>query len=149
VWNGEEQPLDVFVRSRHDWQGWNRWRGNRDDFNRKYIFSIIRFYHQPDKWLFGGIFEVKERNKDSYNVELIEEGREYIGRLLVYYPGPYSRGRAFYLEKHYEKLIVSQIFDKPYSGENFCGYERINHDFHILETIFKTNKSIGKQHLKM
>jgi len=145
----DEQPLDVFVRSRDEWQGWNSWRGNnRDDFSRKYIFSLIRFYHQPDKWLFGGIFEVKAKNKDSYEIELLEKGKEFIGRLLVHYPGPYSRGRAFYLEKHYTKLIVSQIFNKPYSGENFCGYENIDHSFDILENIFKTNKSDWKAALE-
>ena len=148
VWDGEEHPLDVFVRSREEWQGWNSWRGKNDRFSRKFIFSMIRFYHQPDKWLFGGIFEVKARNKDSYTIELLEKGQEYIGRLLVQYPGPGVPGSAFYLENHYAKMIVSQIFDKPYSGENFCGYESINHDFHILETIFKTGKSDWKAALE-
>jgi hypothetical protein len=140
VWNGSEHPLDVFVRSRDEWQGWNSWRSEkRDRFSRKYIFSMIR-YHQHDKWLFGGIFEVKARHKASYTVELLEKGQEFIGRLLVHYQSPGTPTSVYNFEKHYEKLIVSQIFDRPYSGEHFCGYENINHDFHILETIFKTNK---------
>jgi len=32
VWNGEEQPLDVFVRDQEEWKGWNSWRGQRDRF---------------------------------------------------------------------------------------------------------------------
>ena len=32
VWNGEQQPLDVFVRDPEEWKGWNSWRGRRDDF---------------------------------------------------------------------------------------------------------------------
>ena len=141
VWS-DDNPLDVFVRSRDEWQNWNNWRGDnsRDDFSRKYIFSLMQFYPQPDKWLFGGIFEVKTRQKGAYyTTELLDKGREYIGRLLIHHQGSPGRGRAFYLKKHYDNLVVSQIFDKPYSGETFCGYENINHDFKILESIFKND----------
>ena len=148
VWDGEDHPLDVFVESREKWQGWNSWRGTNNRFNRKFIFSMIRFYHQPDKWLFGGIFEVKARHEDSYTIELLEKGREYIGRLLIHYHGPGVPGSAFYLEKHYMKLIVSQIFDKPYSGDIFCGYDNIDHNFYTLEAIFKTNKNDWKAALE-
>lgn len=151
VWNGEEEPLDVFVRDQNEWKGWNSGRSTkskRDDFSRRYIFSLIRFYSQPDKWLFGGIFEVKERNKDINTVQLDQLYNEYIGRLLIYYPGPRVRGRAFYLEKHYSNLIVAQVFDKPYSGEAFCGYENIEHGFSQLESIFKQNKQDWKAALE-
>jgi hypothetical protein len=140
VWNGEVQPLDVFVRDRDEWKGWNSWKGNKNDFSREYIFSLIRFYPQPEKWMFGGIFKVVERKKDGYVVVLEEQYQEYIGRLVIDYSGPKARGRAFYLEKHYPKLILSQIFEKPYSGEVFCGYENIEHGFSQLESIFKQNK---------
>jgi len=43
-----------------NWIGWNQWSGGRNDFNRKYIFSLIQFCHEPNKWLFGGIFEEKK-----------------------------------------------------------------------------------------
>ncbi len=148
VWNGEEQPLDVFVRDRNEWRGWNSWRGNRDDFSRDFIFSLIRYYPQPDKWLFGGIFKVVERKQDSYVINLEEQYKEYVGRLLIHYPGPGVRGRAFYLEKHYSNLVVSQIFDKPYSGEAFPGYENIEHGFSQLEAIFKQNKQDWKAALQ-
>ncbi|MFZ3123233.1 MAG: GIY-YIG nuclease family protein [Thermodesulfovibrionales bacterium] len=148
VWNGDEQPLDVFVRDRNEWKGWNSWRNKRDDFSRRYIFSLIRFYHQPDKWLFGGIFEVTARNKDANTVELAQQYSEYIGRLLIHYPGPGVRGRAFYLENHYSNLIVSQVFEKPYSGEAFCGYENIEHGFSQLESIFKQGKQDWKAALE-
>lgn len=148
VWNGEEQPLDVFVRDREEWKGWNSWRGRRDDYSRKYIFSLIRYYHQPDKWLFGGVFEVVTRNSDSYVVQLDKLYKEYIGRLLIHYPGPRVRGRAFYLENHYSNLLVSQIFDKSYSGEAFCGYENIEHSFSQLESIFRQNKQDWKAALE-
>jgi hypothetical protein len=42
VWNGEEYPIDVLARSWDDWVGWNSWRGSRDDFNRRFIFSLAQ-----------------------------------------------------------------------------------------------------------
>jgi hypothetical protein len=45
VWNGTEEPLDVFVRDRDEWEGWNSWRGRRDDFNRTFIlFDNLMVY---------------------------------------------------------------------------------------------------------
>jgi hypothetical protein len=149
VWSGENQPLDVFVRDWDEWEGWNSWRGNREDFPRRYIFSLIRFYPLgDDKWLFGGIFEVLSRNENANVVGLMDIGQEYVGRLLIHHPGPGTRGRAFYLEKHYENLIVSQILDRPYSGEHFCGYDNINHDFAILEIIIKSKRHDWKAALQ-
>src|SRR5882672_7068808 len=69
-WNGEHQPLDVFVRDSREWQGWHEYRPARDDFNRTFIFSLMQFYHEPDNWLFGGIFHVLNRHHDRYDVEL-------------------------------------------------------------------------------
>ena len=49
-WNGTEQPLDVFVRSFDEWMEWNRWRGNKDDFPREYILSVITDYHKRNRY---------------------------------------------------------------------------------------------------
>lgn len=144
VWNGNEQPLDVFVRDKDEWKGWNSSRRKKDDFSRKYIFSLIRYYHRVDKWLFGGIFEVISRKSDSYVVNLDDRYNEFIGRLLLHYSGPGTRGRAFYLEKHYSELTVSALFERSYSGEAFCGYENIAHGFLQLESIFRQNKQDWK-----
>ena len=42
-WNKHDHPLDVFVKDREQWKEWNEYRGKRNDFNRKYIFSLIQF----------------------------------------------------------------------------------------------------------
>ncbi|MFM5838901.1 GIY-YIG nuclease family protein [Aeromonas rivipollensis] len=148
VWNGEEQPLDVFVRDPDEWKGWNSWRGSRNDFSRKYIFSLIRYYHQSDKWLFGGIFEVTHRNSESYTVKLCDLHHEYIGRLLLNYPGPGVRGRAFYLENHFNELKIAQLFEKTFEGEAFCGYENVEHGFSQIEAIIKQSKPDWKAALE-
>lgn len=140
VYNGEEQPLDVFVRDKTEWQGWNEWRNSRDDFSRKFIFSLIRYYPKQNCWLFGGIYEVLERSLTGNKVVLSSLFEEYIGRLLIRYPGPGVRGRAFYLENHFHQLEVQEVFDRIYSGEDFCGFDNVQHGFELIEQIIRTQK---------
>lgn len=150
VWNGNDQPLDVFVRDPEEWKRWNSHRGIRDDFSRKFIFSLIRYYHHSDKdkWLFGGIFEVVARNDDSYSVKLVELHQEYVGRLLIHHPGPGARGRAFFLEKYFNDMKVAQILEKPFEGEDFCGYENVELGFSQLEAIINRHKLDWKSALE-
>jgi hypothetical protein len=148
VSNKVDEPLDVFVRDRNEWKGWNSWRNGRDDFSRKFIFSLIRYCHQPARWLFGGIFEVVKRHHKGNTVVLLNLYQEYIGRLLLHYPGPGVRGRAFYLDNHFEGLKVAQILEKPFEGEAFCGFEHVEHSFLQLEAIFRQNKSDWKAALE-
>lgn len=148
VSNGDEQPLDVFVRDQQEWLGWNSWRGSRNDFSRQYIFSLIRYYHQSNRWLFGGIFEVVERKTDSYSVMLSDVHQEFIGRLLIDHPGAGARGRAFYLENYFDEFKVSQVFEESFQGEAFCGYENVEHGFSQLESIFKQSRPDWKSALE-
>jgi hypothetical protein len=136
--NGKEEPLNVFVRSKDEWHGWNSWRGPDNDWTRAYIFSLIDFYHEKGKWLFGGIFKVVERLPDRYRLELVGTHQHFIGRLILsFHRRSTMRGRDFYLEKHYNDFVVSEILRECYSGERFPGYENINHDFSQLEMIFR------------
>ena len=145
-WNGYTQPLDEFVLDFNNWKKWNEWKGTKDDFNRKFIFSVIDYYHEPDKWLFGGIWEVKKRHLEKsneaggYEIELVPEYQNLIGRLVLKYERKSGRGRAFKLENFYNDFTVSELLKERYTGESFCGYENINHDFTILESIYKIQK---------
>ena len=78
--NRIEQPLDVFVRSREEWQGWQEYRPKRNQFNRRYIFSVIDSYREPDIWLFGGVWEVLERLPDNYVVALTDQDAVSLSR---------------------------------------------------------------------
>lgn len=142
-WNGVDQPLDVYVRNKEEWFGWNTWYNTKNEFSRQYIFSLIDFYPETDMWLFGGIYEVLKRNNipnsDSYEIEELSEYSAYIGRLKVNLEKP-SRGRAFYLEHHISNMKVAEILKQPYSGAIFPGYENINHDFDILIPVFENEK---------
>ena len=150
-WNNKYQPLDVYVRDKKEWFGWNTWRNDKDEFSRKYIFSLIDFYPENNMWLFGGIYEVMERRSkpqdNSYTIKEMEEYSGYVGRLKIKMEKP-SRGRAFYLERHFDKMMISEILKQPYSGEVFPGYENINHDFNKLIPIFENENKDWKAALK-
>ena len=122
-WNGEYQPLDVYVRDKEEWFGWNTWRNNKNEFSRDFIFSLIDFYPENDTWLFGGIYEILKRNNipnsHSYEIKELSEYSAYVGRLKIKLKKP-SRGRAFYLENHIEKMKVSEILKEQYSVANTC-----------------------------
>jgi len=149
--NGSDQPLDVFVRDRNEWDGWNRWRGTRDDFSRDYIFSLIDFYPEKDHWLFGGAYHVLSRslvnNAPSYDIELLPDSQPLIGRLKLHLKRP-SRAKAMNFENHYQSLVVVEIAPAPYSGEAFPGYEQIDVSFLMLETIFAIQRPDWKSALE-
>ena len=138
-WNQSDQPLDVFVRNRAEWDGWNRWRGARDDFSREFIFSLIDFYPERDRWLFGGAYRILSRKKTnhaaSYEIELMDESQPFIGRLKISLKRP-GRAKAVNFENHYKDLVVSEILPAAYTGEAFCGYDQIDISFPMLESIF-------------
>lgn len=150
-WNGSTQPLDAFVRDKSEWVDWNTWRSSKNDFNRQYIFSLMDFYHEPDVWLFGGIFEViKRRNKNythSYDVQSVGLGHEFVGRLKLKLKRP-GRARVFRFENYCDDLEVLELLPKPYSGEAFVGLEWINRDFPFLEAVFKSGQPDWKAALE-
>lgn len=138
-WNGKAQPLEVWSRDRAEWQGWQEYRPARDDFNRPLIFSLMQFYHEPNAWLFGGVFRVIRRHDDRYEVELSEEGAAFIGRLKL---GSDYRDRATRVkfENHYANLTVEEILREPYAGRAFAGFEEIDLSFDELESIVKNDR---------
>lgn len=145
-WNGNDHPLDVFLRDRREWMGWNEYRGRKDTFNRQFIFSLIEFYYEPNTWLFGGFFCVLRRLGDRYDLELIKDDDELIGRLKLHFKRP---GRARVLTSGYvSEMSLLEILREPYNGEPFCGYESIDHDFTALEIIVRESRPDWKAALE-
>ncbi len=142
-YNGTDEPLDVFVRDREEWDEWNTWRRHNDRFNRPYILALIDFYPEPDIWLFGGIYEVLIRTPvnyaHSYTIECVPDYEDLVGRLKICFPTA-SRIDSLRLEKWIDEMFISELLREPYSGERFPGYENISHDFDKLEVIFQNNR---------
>src|SRR6266487_5052848 len=138
-WNGESQPLEVFARNKQEWRGWQEYRPARDDFNRPFIFSLIQFYHEPDIWLFGGVFRVLQRHRDRYEVEAADEGEGFLGRLKL--RSAYrERATRVKFENHYDFLEVQEILREAYSGRSFPGFESIDLSFEELETVVRNSR---------
>lgn len=138
-WNNENQPLEVWVRDKQEWQGWQEYRPARNDFNRPFIFSMIQFYHEPDIWLFAGVYRVLKRNADRYEVDLAGESAGFIGRLKL--RSPYrERATRVKFENHYPNLEVQEVLREPYSGRSFPGFEDIELSFEELETLVRNSR---------
>lgn len=138
-WNKKDQPLEVWSRSRADYQAWQEYRPTHDEFNRPYIFSLARFYHEADVWLFTGILRVMARHVDRYDVVMSETAEAFIGRLKIRstYRG---RGTRLNLENHYSDFEVQEILREPYSGRAFPGYDGIHLTFDELEALVRNDR---------
>ncbi len=145
---GDTLPIDVYTRSFDEWQ--NNWNGSYHSnhcWNRPYIFSIIELPTQPNKWLFGGIFEVlshskKVRNgkvRSYYKVELHPEGKGLIGRLVLNWVKD-ARAKGRKPETVLPNMSVSEILPEVYAGIDFPGYENINIPFATLEQLWRDVK---------
>lgn len=149
--SGTTEPLDEWVDDRWKWTGWQEWRPNRDEFNRPWIFSLMDFYPETDRWLFGGVFRVvarhEGRHEGGYEVELEDLGAKFIGRLKL--SSSYrSRPTRVNFENHYNSFVVSEILSEPWSGRTFPGYEDIDLPFRELETLIGKDKPDWKSALE-
>lgn len=132
--NKTYHPLDVWIRNEDEWREWQEYRPSNNAFNRRWILSLMQFYHEDCMWLFGGVFEVIKSLQDRYVVQLTDQGEAFIGRLKLY--SPYNnRATRVNLERQYESFDVHEILREPYSGQQFPGYDDINISFADLETI--------------
>lgn len=133
------RPLDVWVRRRSEWQGWQEYYPGRNDFNRPYIFSLMQFYHEPETWLFGGIFAVLKRHANRYDVDLTDIGEDFIGRLKIKYPYK-SRTTRPCMKPHYPNFEVKEILPESYTGRSFPGFEEIDLSFEELEALIRNDR---------
>jgi hypothetical protein len=149
--SGREDPLDLFVHHPEKWESWNKWKKSQNHFNRGFIFSLIDFWPEQERWLFGGAWQVHgSKYKDhwwEYDITLVEACKPFIGRLKLSLKRP-GRVKAVYLEKYYSKLVVTEILPTRYAGEVFCGFDNIDIEFWRLEDIIRRQQSDWKASLE-
>lgn len=124
VWNGEDNPLDVFLAG--DFEEWQRWQSRRN-FERKYIISLIQL-PGIDRWLFAGCYRNLDctfQEKEQYNyysTEEITETKSLSGRLITQFK---RSGRQSYLlaENWSAEIIVSELLPQKMVIKEFSGYQ--------------------------
>lgn len=130
------RPIDVLDRSKSEWAGWQVYRGNsKERFITDRIVSFAQI--SGSKFLFGGVFDIVNRDKAEYEVEYSSEYNELIGRLVIDYSGDNSRGTVFKHSYVFLHSKVSCIYEYKYQGEPFYSYDDINHDFEQIEIVIK------------
>jgi hypothetical protein len=135
-------PLDAIAKWDQDWVGWQEYKPykkSKDNYtNRfpgKYIVSFAQI--SGDDFLFGGIFEIKENQRDHYKVELTNHAESLIGRLVIKCKGGTKRNISFTPDRLLHRLTLKEVYPVKYNGETFKSINDINHDYSALEVIFK------------
>jgi hypothetical protein len=143
------EPLDLFVHEPETWEEWNKYK-KHDDFSRDFIFALIDFWPEKDRWLFGGAWQIHNRKYRKYkhgyweyDIRLVEACKPFIGRLKVALKRS-GRVKAVYFEKYYSKLVVTEILPTPYAGEVFCGLDKIDIEFSKLADIIRRQQADWK-----
>lgn len=159
------RPLDALAKSDEEWKGWQIYFGKKKErFPKEYIVSFAQV--SGGKFLFGGVFRIKNRSKDGYDLECTDQYKDLIGRLLINYTGDNLRTTCFTPSYIFSNSQVQGIYESKYRGEQFRSFDEINHDFGSLEVIVKndlmdwktalrsvfgvyliTDKSTGKQYV--
>ena len=149
--NGENNPLSIWLSGQNNFTKDQNIQ-TKKNFERKYILSFCEI-NKNGEWLFVGIYKsfgVKEIIKDKntgkelniYDTELIEEGKEFIGKLVVGFdlkeesPSA-ARQRYRYLESLLDKMEVLELKREKVKVE-FPGYDNVNVTWRELKSLIET-----------
>ena len=149
--NGENNPLSIWLSGQDNFTKDQNIQ-TKKNFERNYILSFCEI-NKNGEWLFVGIYKssgVKEIIKDKntgkelniYDTELIEEGKEFIGKLVVGFdlkeesPSA-ARQRYRYLESLLDKMEVLELKREKVKVE-FPGYDNVNVTWRELESLIET-----------
>ena len=143
------EPLDAYMAdTRHleSWKEWNTYVNGKRRFSRKYIFSLIYDYHEEDAWLFGGVWEIIDKDSISrtspYNIKSVSRFAPFIGRLVIKYS--YADRQRANLEDHFDGMLVKEILENTYI-EHFPGYKNIDLPYETLKTIIMNSNKGNKE----
>jgi hypothetical protein len=136
--NGEEQPLDVFLRG--DFDDWQQWQSNRN-FQREFVVSLIQA-GTPTRWLFAGLFRrlgcESRTSHYIYSLERIPAAEEWVGRL--YLTSRYKERNSYPNgETLAEDLTVTELLAERLSIGQFPGYKRVNLTKEQLDIVVRQN----------
>lgn len=155
VYNQVEHPIDVLANDLRRWQDWNSWRSSRNEFNRKFIFSLAQDRHDPSLWLFGGVWEVTNRRPQphahSYDVVARDDIMGPFVRRLYVRSKLTGRTIRRSMETVLGDMSVDSILETAFVGDPFPGHDRINHSLAELEVVVNQQRPdwrIALEHMK-
>jgi len=127
TWNGEENPLDVYLAGEFD--EWQKWQTKRN-FERKCVISLISLPIK-NQWLFVGLYQSSgaewkdDRNLFYYELSPDPSCLEIQGRLVVSFA---RSGRQPYLsaEKWAQDVRVIELRAEKLSIAEFPGFREVN-----------------------
>ena len=142
VYNGHENPLNVFKNNPTKILEWNYWN-NHTYYVGQTAICLVRLDY--DKWLLchiGKITGVKTdiQKNSGIGYDFVEDSRFkcLYGRLVVKY---YNTTRSMFRKANgfIDKLEVSEILPSFYTGFDFPGYENVNITWSELHSIVTGN----------
>jgi hypothetical protein len=139
--NGNEQPLDVFIEGHFD--EWQRCQ-SRLNFQREFVVSLIQA-GSPTRWLFAGLFRVdgyetcaKPKPHLLYNLNRVATAEEWVGRL--YLNSRYKERNSYPLgETLSDDLAVAELLPSRLSIGQFPGYKNVNLTKGQLDVVVRQN----------
>ena len=130
------RPLDALAKSDDEWLRWQIYSGNkRERFVKEFIVSFAQI--SGCRFLFGGVFRIKNRGKEGYDVEYTDQHKDLIGRFILDFKGDNWRTTCFTPSYIFSNAQIQGIYESRYRGEQFKSFDEINHDFGALEVIVK------------
>lgn len=136
TWNGEEDPLQVYLSGRFDdWQSWQTKR----NFERPYVLSLIS-QGTANHWLFAGVHasrgSVQQGTLYRYDLVELPECSELNGRLTARFERP---GRQSYLnaENWIDRIELASILPERVTIAGFPGFKAVDLSKEQLNTIVR------------
>lgn len=155
VYNQFDYPIDVLANDPDEWKGWNEYRSNKDDFNRRFIFSLAQDRHDPTLWLFGGVWEVVGRRPEakarSYDIIARDDILGPFVKRLWVRARLTSRTIRRSMETVLDDMTVASILEAAFVGDPFPGHDRINHSLAELQIVVSQQRPdwrIALEHMK-
>jgi len=145
VEKGKNKLEPLFAFSKGNFKEWQEGQ-NKKNFEKNYILSLI-FVNKND-WLFAGIYQsldVKQVTNSKgkiyyrYKTKLLENGKEFIGKLFVYFEKDF-RASYLLLENHINDLLLSEIKKQEYRFDPFPGFTNVHHSFDLIKEIINNNE---------
>lgn len=139
-WNGEEDPLRVYLEGRFDeWQSWQTKR----NFEREFVVSMIKL-GERDRWLFVGAFtsysvtDPVPGQPYKYGLSRLTACDDLQGRLVVSFT---RMGRQSYLngESCSDRMTVHEIRSEQMHLEEFPGFKKVDLEFSDLDIVVRQN----------